>query len=150
MKFQVARWRSRCRELRRQVDAISPSFQFFIYPNVHYSLFMREAAFRELGTKEAPIVVADYHNYFRPSQAWHRQAVADARWCILDAGRWVKDYAGQCGVEAMVIGGIDPISDDPMDPEYHGRNAAVISECSNGYWVFYEFKPMPDKTGRRI
>ena len=148
-KFQVSRWRSRCRELRRKVDAIDPKFQFFIYPNVHYSLFMREAAFREWGTKAAPVVVADYHNYFR-QDGWHRQAVDRARWLILDAARWVKGHAERCGVEAMVIGGIDPVSDKPMDPEYHGRNAAAIADHSSGYWIFYEFKPMRDKAGRRI
>ena len=149
-KFQVARWRSRCRKLRRQVDAIDPKFQFFIYPNVHYTLFMREAAFREWGTKAAPVVVADYHNYYLPPDAWGKQAVSEARWNIIDAARWVKGHAERCGVEAMVIGGMDPVSDKPMDPEYHGRNAAAIADHSSGYWIFYEFKAMKDKSGRRI
>ncbi len=131
--FQIASWRERCKDLREAVDALNPSFQFFMYPSVG-SLFMQEAGYREWGTEAAPVVIATPHTYGRPG-AYLPQADA------LEANRQIvmREMAvpTDLGVDFLYTGGIDPAVRG-ADPEFSGKNALMMSEVGAGYWVFYE------------
>ncbi len=43
----------------------------------------------------------------------------------------------RAGIPFIYIGGIDPIVQG-ADPEFCGKNAVMISQVTDGYWVFYE------------
>ena len=134
-RFQVAQWRERCRRLRQQVDAVNDRFQFCIYPTPRESRFIREAAGPEWSTTTAPLIVADWTTYGRPQGLVlsHRQGLDANR------GRLEGNLAARAdfGFSHLYISGIDPILKG-ADPEFCGRNAVMISEISDGYWVFYE------------
>lgn len=144
--FQIASWRARCRKLRQQIDEVNPEFQLFIYPTPMESFFIREAACLEFGTEKAPYVVADWRTYGRPQPKVLPQDQA------LDVlhGRLTSKMKAMSAFDVpyQYISGIDPklggytTASIPAlintDPEFCGRNAAMISETCNGYWVFYE------------
>ena len=126
-EFQFEHWRQRCRKLRKAVDAINPRFQFFVYPEGP-SLFLAKAAWQELSTELAPVVISAGLTYGRRSNLTPRkEALAANRQHVLDRR--------QTG--CMFIGGIDPVWRG-ADPEFSAWNAVMLSEQSNGYWVFYE------------
>ena len=131
--FQVASWRARCRKLREQVDAINPRFQFIVYP-APGTLFIREAIYPEWATEQAPLIWADASTYGRPlALAAHDQALAANRERLRANIASVRAR----GIPFLYMGGIDPLVRG-ADPEFSGKNAVMISEVSDGYWIFYE------------
>jgi hypothetical protein len=133
-KFQIRLWRARCRRLRQQVDAINPRFQFIVYP-APGTLFITEAVYPEWATKQAPLILADACTYGRPGGLIvpHQAALRGNRG-LLQAS---MDSARASGVPLLYMGGIDPLVDG-ADPEFCGKNAVMISDISDGYWIFYE------------
>jgi len=132
-EFQIRSWRTRCRELRREIDKINPKFLLVVYP-VPGTLFITEAAYREWATEQAPVIVADQRTYKRP-----------AIFLPIKEGLWINRARLSANaarirklkIPFMHIGGIDPIS-RTTTPEFCGKNAVMIAEATNGYWVFYE------------
>ena len=145
-EFQINSWRARCRKLRQQVDAINPAFQFVCYPTPMESLYLREAACQEWGTEKAPYIVADWKTYGRPQP---RVLPQDQGLAVL-RGRLTSKMQAMSAhkVPHQYISGIDPMLGGytpgsipaltNTDPEFCGRNAVMISQTCNGYWVFYE------------
>ncbi len=132
-EFQIASWRERCRELREAVDRINPQFQFLMYPSVG-SRFMREAAYLEWSTDEAPIIIATPHTYGRPGEFLPHAAALEAnRETVLRE----IEIPRELGIPFFYLGGIDPVVRG-ADPEFSGKNALMMSEISHGYWIFYE------------
>ncbi|NLO04598.1 MAG: hypothetical protein GX131_02085 [candidate division WS1 bacterium] len=130
--FQVARWRERCRTLREAVDAIDPTFMFMIYP-APGTKFMVEACYPEWATEQAPLVLADASTYGRASVLPHKQALEANRDMLLER----QEFALSQGDNLLYTGGIDPAVKG-ADPEFSGRNAGMIMEITDGYWIFYE------------
>lgn len=132
-EFQIRDWRNRCRDLRQRVDSINPRFQFVVNPGKG-TPFLTEAAFLEWPTANAPIVLADDITYGRPSPTTpHEDALNINKKRLNDR---IKQ-AERLGVPFKYIGGIDPVVRF-ADPEFSARNAVMISETADGYWVFYE------------
>lgn len=132
-KFQIDSWRARCRKLRQQIDAINPAFQLIVYPVG--TLFLNEAIYPEWATERAPLIIADHCTY-------HRRGGMNARHAAALAANKRKleqnmQFAKSKGVPHIYTSGIDPIYDD-ADPEFCGRNAVMICDVCDGYWVFYE------------
>jgi hypothetical protein len=130
--FQVAHWRERCRTLREAVDAIDPTFMFMIYP-APGTKFMIDACYPEWATEEAPLILADASTYGRAAILPHEQALEANRNKMIENQR----YAESIGDNLLYTGGIDPVVKG-ADPEFSGRNAAMIMHVTDGYWIFYE------------
>ncbi len=132
-RFQIASWRQRCRDLRARIDAINPAYLLIIYP-APGTLFMTEAAFPTWGTAQAPLVLADASTYGRSAQFMaEREALEDNRRKLLRSRKSVRKRK----IPHIYIGGIDPVVGG-ADPEFCGKNAAMIADVTDGYWVFYE------------
>ncbi|GMV95069.1 MAG: hypothetical protein AMXMBFR82_48470 [Candidatus Hydrogenedentota bacterium] len=131
--FQIAHWRERCRALREAVDALDPKFQFWLYP-VPGTRFLQEAAYYELTSEAAPMVIADQTTYGRPSAFLPEQEALKANRAKLEQ---YKQIPAGMGVPYLYSGGIDPVVRG-ADPEFCGKNAVMISEVTDGYWIFYE------------
>ncbi len=131
--FQVAHWRERCRTLREAVDAHDPAFQFCIYP-APGTAFMVEAAYPEWATEQAPLILADASTYGRPSRFLEQEASLEKNKQKLLNNMRVPERRG---IPFIYSGGIDPVVGG-ADPEFSGKNAAMISEITGGYWIFYE------------
>jgi len=129
--FQIDSWRQRARKLRKQIDAINPRFQLIIYP-APGTLLMTEALYPEWATEQAPLILADASTYGR-GWVWHKQG--------LEGNRNKLAQLMQLPIERKIphlyMGGIDPVVRG-ADPEFSGKNAAMICELTNGYWIFYE------------
>ena len=134
-EFQIGRWQTKCRALRKAIDAVNPHFQLFVYPTPVESLFIRQAVARELATKQAPMVIADWRTYGRPPGAMTSEEGLMSNRLYLET----KLRANQeLNIRhSMYISGIDPVLKH-TDPEFCGRSAVMISEKVDGYWVFYE------------
>lgn len=131
--FQVDHWRERCRALREAVDEHDPAFQFCIYP-APGTRFMVQAAYPEWSTEAAPLILADPRTYGRPSRFLPQApALERNREALLRAMQVPQD----AGIPFIYAGGIDPVVPG-ADPEFCGKNAVMISEITDGYWVFYE------------
>ncbi|MBN2311410.1 MAG: hypothetical protein JXR94_20705 [Candidatus Hydrogenedentes bacterium] len=131
--FQIAHWRDRCRALREAVDAHDPTFQFCIYP-APGTRFMIEATYPEWATERAPIILADPSTYGRPSRfARQERALAANRELLIKR----RVAAEEAGIPFIYAGGIDPVVKG-ADPEFSGKNAVMMSEVTDGYWIFYE------------
>lgn len=130
--FQIAHWRERCRALRQAVDAIDPTFQFCVYP-APGTPFMIEAIYPEWATEAAPLILADAITYGRSAILPHEEALKANR----DALVARRQFAESTGIPMFYTGGIDPVVKG-ADPEFSGRNAAMISQVTDGYWIFYE------------
>lgn len=130
--FQIAHWRERARTLRQAVDAIDPTFQFCIYP-APGTPFMLEALYPEWATEQAPLILADATTYGRSTLLPHEEALRANR----DALVANRQFAESTGIPMFYTGGIDPAVKG-ADPEFSGRNAAMISQVTDGYWIFYE------------
>ncbi|MGI5817798.1 MAG: hypothetical protein ACOX9R_06840 [Armatimonadota bacterium] len=130
--FQVAHWRDRCRTLREAVDAIDPTFMFMIYP-APGTKFMLEACYPEWGTEQAPLILADASTYGRAAVLPHDQALKANRDKLIER----QEFARGLAEHVLYTGGIDPVVKG-ADPEFSGRNAAMIMEVTDGYWIFYE------------
>lgn len=142
-QFQIAHWRDRCRALREAVDAYAPEFQFCIYP-APGTPFMVEATYPEWATDAAPLILADASIYGRPGLWAGHEAALEANHNKL--ARRMKWALEQPGGPYMYAGGLDPVVSG-ADPEFCGRNAAMSSEVTDGYWIFYE-GPKYDGTHR--
>lgn len=131
--FQIANWRTRAKKLRNAIDSINPQFQFCVYP-IGDMLFLQNAVFQEWATGRAPLIVADAITYGRPSKYMlHKPALmSNLERLERNMGTIPKGISN-----ILYMGGIDPVVNF-ADPEFSGRNAVMISEASNGYWVFYE------------
>ena len=132
-EFQIAAWRQRCRQLREAVDEHNPTFQFCIYP-APGTPFMVEAAYPEWATEKAPIILADASVYGRPSKMVPQKDALKANRKKLETRMEVPQASG---VPFIYTGGIDPVVRG-ADPEFSGKNAVMISEATDGYWIFYE------------
>jgi hypothetical protein len=130
--FQVAHWRERCRTLREAVDQIDPTFMFMIYP-APGTKFMTEACYPEWATEQASLILADASTYGRAAVLPHRQALKANRDKLTER----QKSAMAMGENLLYTGGIDPAVKG-ADPEFSGRNAAMIMHQTDGYWIFYE------------
>ena len=131
--FQVEQWRRRCRRLRQAVDRINPAFQFCLHP-APGTPFIERAAWREWATEAAPLILADSKTYSRPSALLgHADALAANRRRIEGRRERVSGAAGP----VWYLGGINPLFRG-ADPEYSGKNAVMLADAVDGYWVFYE------------
>ncbi len=135
-QFQYQQWRIRARKLRRAVDAINPKFQFGVYP--FQTPFIQQAAWQEFSSKQAPVIIGDPSTYGRPKAMNHLDGLKENQRLMREKGQFVEDFKRQNTVHLKLLGGIDPIVDQVPDQEFTGKNAAMISENSDGYWVFYE------------
>lgn len=131
--FQIAHWRTKCRELREAVDQLNPKFEFNIYP-APGTMFMLEACYPEWATKDAPLILADPWTYGRPGRYTSHELGLKANRQILERG---MAQAAATGINRIYIGGIDPVVHGG-DPEFCGKNALLLSGLSDGYWIFYE------------
>ncbi len=131
--WQIAHWRERCRALREAVDEIAPDFQFCMYP-APGSRFMLEGAFPEWTSERAPLIFADAATYGRPASFLPEQGA-------LTSGRRTLEQrqaqVAEMGLPFIYTGGIDPVVEG-ADAEYSGKNAVMISDVTDGYWIFYE------------
>jgi len=135
--FQINYWRQRCRKLRQAVDEVNPKFQFLVYPG--QTLFLNEAVYYEWGTDQAPLIIAPHETYARkrgkdkaivPHDAalkWNRRILSQRLAYLRHEG--YRNYLCVSGIDPICAGG---------DPEFCAKNAAMISELADGYWVFYE------------
>ena len=131
--FQIRSWRARARELRRRVDEINPEFLLVLYP-APGTLLMTEALYPEWATARAPLVLADACTYGRPNEFMAQdEALAANRERLLKG----VAYARGRRIPHVYLGGIDPVCAG-ADPEFCGKNAAMIGAASDGYWIFYE------------
>ena len=131
--WQINHWRERCRTLREAVDAIDPDFQFCMYP-APGSRFMLEAAFPEWTSERAPVIFADAVTYGRRTSFLPESgALLEGRRALTERQARVEEM----GLQFIYTGGIDPVVAG-ADPEYSGKNAVMISDITDGYWVFYE------------
>ena len=132
-EFQIAAWRRRCRQLREAVDEHNPTFQFCIYP-APGTPFMVEATYPEWSTEQAPLILADASVYGRPSKMVPQKNALEANRKKLETRMEIPEVAG---IPFIYTGGIDPVVRG-ADPEFSGKNAVMISEVTDGYWIFYE------------
>ncbi len=132
-EFQVNHWRERCRSLREAVDEIDPKFQFCIYP-APGTMFMVKACYPEWATEAAPLILADPWTYGRPSRFLAQSDALEGNREKLLNGMKVPQEAG---IPFIYAGGIDPVVGG-ADPEFCGKNAVMICDVTDGYWIFYE------------
>jgi len=131
--FQIGEWRRRCRELRKAVDAYNPKFRFCVYP-APGTPFIREAIYPEWATKDAPLILADACTYGRPSRFIPQERALEMNREKLLQNVQIPQAAG---IPFIYLGGIDPVVAG-ADPEFCGKNAVMISQATDGYWIFYE------------
>lgn len=132
-EFQINHWRERCKVLREAVDKINPKFQFCVYP-APGTLLMIEAIYPEWATEEAPLILADPRTYGRRTRFVPQEKALERNRDILEQGMQI---AREAGIPFIYAGGIDPAVRG-ADPEFSGKNAVMISEITDGYWIFYE------------
>ncbi len=132
-QFQISHWRERCRKLRQTVDQYDPAFQFCIYP-APGTPFMVEAAYPEWATEKAPLILADPWVYGRASSLMSQEDALQVNRDKLLRGMEIPKKAE---IPFIYAGGIDPVVRG-ADPEFSGKNAVMISETTDGYWIFYE------------
>ncbi|NUQ01518.1 MAG: hypothetical protein HUU35_16865, partial [Armatimonadetes bacterium] len=131
--WQVSQWRERCRKLRQAVDAHNPAFRFCIYP-APGTPFMVEATYPEWSTAAAPLILGDPWTYGRSSRFQPQDVALEANRQIMLRGQAIPK---EKGIPYLYTGGIDPVVAG-ADPEFSGKNALMLAEVSDGYWIFYE------------
>jgi len=131
--FQIRLWREHCRALRQAVDRINPRFRFCVYP-APGTPFIQQAIYPEWATAQAPLLLADASTYGRPSNTLPQSVALQKNRKKLLQNRKIPEKAG---IPFLYLGGIDPVVHG-ADPEFCGKNAVAISDCVDGYWVFYE------------
>lgn len=129
--FQVDRWRQRCRQLRQAVDQINPQFRFGVRP-APGTFFIEHAVWPEWSTPQAPLILLDHTTYGRPSKLIpHDEA-------LVGNERRIEPRPQRVTADSVLyLGGINPIIHG-ADPEFSAHNAIMLSEVTDGYWVFYE------------
>jgi len=137
-EFQVSSWGERCRKLRVVIDAVNPKFRICVYPGPR-SPFINQAIMKEWATEAAPIIFASCDTYGRPE--WWAEGAPKPHAEALEANRKALlrdvEFLGKSGIPHQYMGGIDPAVRG-ADPEFSGKNAVMISEATDGYWIFYE------------
>ena len=130
-EFQVDSWRRRCRSLRQAVDAINRGFQFCVRP-APGTFFIEHAVWPEWTSEEAPLILADGTTRGRPAGLVpHDEALVANR-------RRIEPRPQRVTVEPIrYLGGINPIVRG-ADPEFSAKNAVMLADVTDGYWVFYE------------
>ena len=88
----------------------------------------------EWATEKAPLILADASVYGRPSKMTPQSDALNANRKKLEARMEIPKAAG---IPFIYTGGIDPVVRG-ADPEFSGKNAVMISEVTDGYWIFYE------------
>ncbi|MFW5868004.1 MAG: hypothetical protein ACOCX2_09325, partial [Armatimonadota bacterium] len=131
--FQVAHWRERAADLREAVRAVNPQFQFCMYPAPGTKM-MLEAVFPEWTSEEVPVILADHITYGRRTSFLPQSGALEQARRLLTERRATVD---EIGLPYLYISGIDPVVGG-ADPEYSGKNAVMISDLTDGYWIFYE------------
>ena len=131
--FQITNWRRRARGIRQKIDAINPRFLLLIYP-APGTLLMTEALYPEWATDQAPLVLCNASTYGRPSEFIEERAALKANRAVLKATMKVPRAKG---IPHVYLGGIDPACPG-ADPEFCGKNASLICDVTDGYWIFYE------------
>jgi len=131
--FQIIGWRKRARRIRQKIDEINPQFLLLIYP-APGTLLMTEALYPEWATDAAPLVLCNASTYGRPSEFMDEKAALKANRKILKDTMKVPRAAG---IPHVYLGGIDPACPG-ADPEFCGKNASLICDVTDGYWIFYE------------
>jgi hypothetical protein len=97
-------------------------------------MFMVEACYPEWSTEAAPIILADPWTYGRPSRFLPQaESLEGNRQKLLNG----MEIPKQAGIPFIYAGGIDPVVYG-ADPEFCGKNAVMICEVTDGYWIFYE------------
>ena len=141
--FQIAYWRKRCRELRQAIDTINPKFRLLVYPGE--TLFLNEAAYLEWATPRAPFTIAIPWTYWR---AISNDKILGQQEALNRNRRTLCKYMAiprDMGIgRHYYLGGVDPICRG-ADPEFCAKNASMLSEAGDGYWVFYEGPSYKDK-----
>lgn len=132
-QFQLAHWRERCRTLREKVDAHNPDFRFVVYPGPGQP-FTGQAAAVEWSTERAPVIFGTPETYGRVTKFAPQRATIEASGDLLSS---LIAQAEGLGVPFHYVGGIDPVVMG-ADPEFCGRNAVILAQRGDGYWVFYE------------
>lgn len=131
--FQIDGWRRRCRELRQAVDEVNPAFRFCVYP-APGTPFIEKAVWEEWTTERAPLILADGSTYGRANPLLgHVEGLAANKEKIERHQERVR----QAGVQMQYLGGVNPTFRGG-DPEFSGKNAVMLAEMTDGYWVFYE------------
>lgn len=137
-EFQVASWRERCRKLRGAIDKVNPKFRFCVYPGPR-SPFINQAIMKEWATEAAPLIFASCDTYGRPQ--WWAEGPPKPHAEALDLNRKALlrdvEFLMRSAIPHQYMGGIDPAVRG-ADPEFAGKNAVMISEVTDGYWIFYE------------
>ncbi|MCK4982108.1 MAG: hypothetical protein KAS17_04240 [Victivallaceae bacterium] len=143
-KFQINSWRMRMKTLRQAVDRINPKFQFAIYPS-YFTLFVKEAVYPELATKDAPIIAAEHYTYGRgfPRKDKRKKdfwRVSDTRGVELNVLflKARQSLYGGLNIPLKVLGGIDPSVMGGEDPQFQAMSMVAMSKQADGYWIFYE------------
>jgi len=130
--FQVNHWRRKCRNLRENIDAINPDFRLLVYP-AEGSPFLEEAVYKEWGTERAPLALAAFKTYGRRGWINREEALTKNRDTVTETLSLLRGKA----TFHHYLGGIDPLTTG-ADPEFCGKNASMLAEFGDGYWVFYE------------
>jgi hypothetical protein len=95
---------------------------------------MVKACYPEWATEKAPLMLADPWTYGRPSRFLPQKESLEGNLAKLQNGMKIPKEAG---IPFIYAGGIDPVVTG-ADPEFCGKNAVMISEATDGYWIFYE------------
>jgi hypothetical protein len=146
--FQLDHWRERVSQLREDIDAINPQFQFYVYPFGNFDtnnrppfLYGENAPISKLSTAQSPIALAHYQSYFAPYSIIH-----DADLQMPYIRNMINDsisYAEEFGTPYMMSAGFDPICLDFY--EFLARAPIAGAELGEGYWVFYEGLDYPSE-----
>jgi len=138
-EFQIDGWRRRSRGLRSAVDGINPAFRFCVYP-APGTPFIEKVVWEEWGSERAPLILADGSTFGRENPLMgHVEGLTANREMIERRQGRVRE----AGVSMQYIGGVAPVIRG-ADPEFSGKNAVMLAERTDGYWVFYD---VPDYDG---
>ena len=131
--FSIEQWRLRSRHLRQQLDRINPGFRLCVYPATG-TRFIDAAIWHEWGTPDAPLILADAVTYGRPAGLLPQTEALEMNRQQLQQR---QTRAQAVATDLTYLGGIDPVVRG-ADPEFSGKNAVMIDQVADGYWVFYE------------
>ncbi len=140
VSFQIAHWRERCSQLRADIDAINPQFQFFFYPfsDLDESPFLygEDAPVARFASAQAPVCLADTSCYSPP---YRNSLIHDAEpiaWEVENQVNARNSLAEELGVPYLQFPGFLPAYAD-YNLEVLARAPIAAAEVGNGFWVFY-------------
>ncbi len=133
IQYQIKSWRKKAKQLKIELDKINPNYFLIIYPSTN-TRFINQALIPEWSKGNAPLVLADASTYGRGSSLMPtRLALFSNKKKLKDNIQTVAEHINNI----RYLGGIDPLAAG-ADPEFSSRNANMISDHVDGYWVFYE------------